>query len=84
MVWSVDTHPEIERKQIELLRQATVARRFQLARSLTRTAIELSRRALRRARPGASERELQIEFVRLHYGDDLADRLARFLEDRER
>ena len=78
-----DTHPEMARKQIELLRQASVARRFQLARSLTMPAIELSRRAIRRARPGASERELQIEFVRLHYGADLAERLKRYLEERD-
>jgi hypothetical protein len=78
-----DTHPKMARKQIELLRRATTAQRFQLARSLTMTAIELSRRAIRKARPGASERELQIEFVRLHYGADLAERLERYLEERD-
>ena len=83
MTVPLDTHPEMARKQVELLRQASVARRFQLARSLTMTTIELARRALRRARPGASERELQIEFVRLHHGAELADRLERYLEARD-
>jgi hypothetical protein len=82
MTVPTDTHPEMARKQVELLRRATTAQRFQLARSLTMTAIELSRRAIRRARPGASERELQLEFVLLHYGADLAERLKRYLEER--
>jgi hypothetical protein len=83
MTIALDTHPEMARKQVELLRQASVARRFQLARSLTMTTIELARRAIRRVHPGLSERELQIEFVRLHHGADLADRLRKYLEARE-
>ena len=48
---SSDTRPEIERIQIQLLREASVARRFERARSLSRTAFQLALRALRRRYP---------------------------------
>jgi hypothetical protein len=70
-----DTHPDVAARQIELLRSASPARRAALARSLTRTVITLSRRALRRRRPHATERELDRAFVELHYGDETARRL---------
>jgi len=70
-----DTHPDVAARQVELLRAANPARRFALARSLTRTVIMLSRRALRRRRPHATEKELDREFVELHYGEEVARRL---------
>ena len=71
-----DTSPEAERVQIALVRRMTAGQRVALVRSLTRLAVGLSRRAIRRAHPGWSEREVEIEFVRLHYGEDLARGLA--------
>jgi hypothetical protein len=67
-----DTAPEAEAVQVALLRQASVARRVRLAQSLSRTAIELSRRAIRTSqaaggRPGALD-----AFVRLVYGASIA------------
>ena len=70
-----DTAPTILLRQVELVRQATVARRFQSARSLTRTVTALSRRALRRRNPDATEAELDRAFAELHYGTDLVERL---------
>lgn len=61
----MDTRPEAEQVQIALLQKATVAQRLAMTCALSRTAMELSRRALRRARPGASEREIELEFVAL-------------------
>jgi hypothetical protein len=72
---SRDTHPEVERVQIELLRKAGVARRFSLARSLSQTVIQLSLRAIRETHPDASEGELALIFVELNYGKELAKRL---------
>ncbi|MFQ5843749.1 MAG: hypothetical protein ACE5JG_02050 [Planctomycetota bacterium] len=70
-----DTHPACAARQVELLRAAGAARRFELARSLTRTVAALSRRALRRRLPGAGEEELDRAFVELHYGREIARRL---------
>ncbi|MFQ5742206.1 MAG: hypothetical protein ACE5HV_01320 [Acidobacteriota bacterium] len=79
-VASSDTHPEAARQQVELMRQATVARRFGAARSLSTTVAELSRRALRRRMPGATDTEIGLAFVALHYGDELARRVRAHLD----
>ncbi len=68
-----DTHPEAERVQLELLRRASAGKRLALARSLSTTAIQLSRRAIARAHPDADPRELKLLFVEYHYGKDLAE-----------
>ena len=70
---SEDTHPDAERVQIELLRHAGTARRFELTRSMSNMVLRLAWRALRRANPESSEDELAITFVALHYGADLAE-----------
>jgi hypothetical protein len=74
-----DTHPEAEAVRLELLRTASVARRASMMRSLTRTAVASSRRALRQARPGLDQRELDLLFVELNYGRELADRVRRWV-----
>lgn len=70
-----DTHPDIERVQTELFRRASVARRTSLARSLSRTTLQLAWRAVQRACAGASPHEQHLRFVALHYGVGLADQL---------
>ncbi|MBC7226628.1 MAG: hypothetical protein H5T61_05285 [Thermoflexales bacterium] len=80
---SPDTTPEAAGVQIEMLRRATVAQRFHLVRSLSQMAMELARRALRRRMPGASETEVNLAFVALWYGKDLAEEVRRYLAQRE-
>jgi len=70
-----DTDPETERVQLELLRRAGQARRLQLALSLSRTVIGLSRGGLARKLADASSEEMGLRFVALHYGADLAEAL---------
>jgi len=77
---SMDTHPDAERMQVELLRSASMARRFRLVRSLSTTTVDLARRAIRRRHPGFDERDVLLMFVALHYGEDLARRLREHLE----
>jgi hypothetical protein len=67
------------RKQIELLRQASTAQRFARVRSMSQSAVQLARRAIRRTMPDATEQEVQLTFVELHYGAELAQRLRAFL-----
>lgn len=76
---TTDTHPDAERVQIGLLRKASVARRVGLARSFSRMAIQLARRAIRRAHPEADEENVGLRFVSLHYGEELAGRLRAYL-----
>jgi hypothetical protein len=77
-----DTHPDAEKVQIELLRKATFAQRWAKMASLTAYAINLSRRAIAEANPGLDQRELDLKFVELSYGRELADRLRTHLEGR--
>jgi hypothetical protein len=81
---SEDTDPKAELKQIELLRSAAVARRTALAFSLSETVIGMARRAIQRANPQLSPREVLIRFVALHYDPELAARLNRDLQERSR
>lgn len=69
---SADTSVEAERVQIDLIRAAPVSRRLHMAWSLSATVIGVARRGLERAQPQASQRELDLRFVELHYGPDLA------------
>ena len=78
-----DTRLGAENAQISLLRRASVAKRISRVRSLSQTTIQLSRRAISRANPELGEQELNLIFVAYHYGDDLADRLRRYLERRK-
>jgi len=77
---SLDTDPRAEKVQIELIRRLSVAQRISMVRSLSRTTTYLSRRAIRRANPSLSEREVNLLFVELHYGKDLAQRLRSYME----
>ena len=53
--------------------------RFARACSLTATAISLSRRAIARAHPELSPEEIDLKFVELHYGKQLAAGLRKYL-----
>lgn len=79
---SADTDPEAERVQIDLLRRAGVARRAHMALALSAQIIGLARRAIREARPGLSETEVNLRFVELHYGRELAEDVRRYLAAR--
>ncbi|OFW16342.1 MAG: hypothetical protein A3F69_05080 [Acidobacteria bacterium RIFCSPLOWO2_12_FULL_66_10] len=77
-----DTALDAERVQVALLRAAPVARRLHLALALSATVIGAARRALARAQPHASARELDLRFVELHYGAAAADGLRADLDRR--
>ena len=59
--------------QLDLLRAAGPSRRASLAIGLSATVIELSRRALREAHPELPEAEIEVLWVGLHYGRELAE-----------
>ena len=81
---SADTEPDADRVQVELLRAASVTRRLRLALSVTATVIGAARRGIAAAHPHASRRDLDLKFVEVHYGADLASALRADLERRDR
>jgi hypothetical protein len=64
---------------MQLLRRSTPTERAVLARSLSQTVLDLARRGLRAAHPDASEDDLRVLFVEIHYGRDLADQIRTYL-----
>ena len=76
-----DTSPEIEKIHVQMLRNAGVSKRIARARSLSSTVIQLSRRAVSKGRPSFSDREVKLEFISLHYGADLAEKVKRFIKE---
>lgn len=80
-----DTDDEAARVHLQLLRAASPAARLALALSLSRSVIELSRQGIRRGLGGAaSDEEVDVRFVELHYGPHLAEALRRVLAARTR
>jgi len=80
---SPDTTPEAEKVQIDLIRKSSIARRISIVRCLSQTVIYLSRRSIQRSKPHLSKRELDITFVSNHYGQELAERLRLYLEQKQ-
>ncbi len=78
------TSPAADDVQVRLLRDAGTAGRATRALSLSRSVIALSRRAIGRRHPEWSEREVLLEFVAVHYGRNLAQRVRHHLERRGR
>ena len=70
-----DTNPKAEEKLINILRESSVSKNLSLAFSLSSLTRQLSYRALVRKNPGASEQEVNLLFVRLNYGETLAEKL---------
>ena len=77
---SPDTSPEAERIQIELIRKMSPAKKFNLVRSMTRTMILASRENIRSLHPDLNEKDLNILFIELYYGQDLATRVRIYQE----
>ena len=75
-----DTHPDAV--QCELLRRMATVQKFELTCALTDMAIDQTRRAIERRHPGISQREVDLKFIELSYGADLAEKVPLYLKDR--
>ena len=75
-----DTRPEAEKILISLLRKSNTSKKFAQIRSLSQTTIQLSRRAIGRANRGLSEEQINLRFITLHYGKELANNVKEFLD----
>ena len=70
-----DTHPKIAALQLELMRAASSAQRLALMNAYSSELIALSKRTIAARIPDVLEANL--EWVRVHYGPELADRLRK-------
>jgi hypothetical protein len=72
---SRDTHPDAERKQVELLRDMPSWRRLELAVQMTQTCYSLALAGLRHRHPEASAAELDPRLATQVLGAELAARV---------
>jgi hypothetical protein len=77
-----DTHPDAAAVQLDLLRRAGPARRAGLAMRLSTAAIRASRRAVALRHPELDEQDQLLRWAELHYGEELAARVRRYLAAR--
>ncbi len=82
-VRSPDTTADVEAVQVGLLRAASVGRRLRLACGLTDVVRRAARRAIGQAHPEFSARDVDVRFVELHYGTDIAAGLRADLARRD-
>jgi hypothetical protein len=78
---SSDTHPKIHTMQIELLRQASPARKLKMMAELNASARMLALSGLRSRHPHASERELRRRLAGLLLGEELAQKVYGTIDD---
>ncbi len=76
---SVDTHPQIEKIQISLLKKQSITKKFAQVCSLSETTIHLSKRALAITNQNLDDKELNLLFISYQYGKDLATRVNEYL-----
>ena len=77
---SIDTNIKAEKVLISLLQNSTPAQNFSQVRSLSQTTIQLSKRAISRANRNLSELQVNLLFVKYHYGKELANNLEKYLK----
>lgn len=80
---SLDTQPEAEQVQIELLRQAPAWRKLHMVGEMHQALCLLALSGLRQRYPQASEGELRRRLADLLLGPELAARVYGPLRDRE-
>ena len=62
------------------VRELSTTERLRRMLDLTQCGLDMSRRAIARAHPDWDRQQMGIEFVRIHYGKDLAGGLRAYLE----
>ncbi|MBI3016664.1 MAG: hypothetical protein HYY62_01485 [Deltaproteobacteria bacterium] len=77
---SLDTHPDAEKVQIKLLRQASTSERLRRTFTMSSWILWLSKQAISKAHPTWSNRKVDLFFVEVHYGKKLASHLQAYLE----
>ena len=77
---SEDTHPVVEKMQFERLRQMGRKERFERGLARVDDSLSMMRAALMRQHPDSSPNELRVLWTRAQFGEELAERLERYLK----
>ncbi|MFH1196090.1 MAG: hypothetical protein V1720_10270 [bacterium] len=77
---SRDTNPEVEKVWITMLGKLSDEERFLKLISMSSTFVRLSKRTIAEVNPKLNKTELDLLFVKYNYGDEMAERLKKYLE----
>ena len=79
---SVDTNIKAEKLVISLMREKSIAEKFAMVQDLSQTTMQLSLRAIAKANKNLKDEQVQLEFIKNHYGEKVANRYANCLKVR--
>jgi hypothetical protein len=77
---SIDTSPDAERVLIEMIRKASITKRFAFAQSWTASMFEGARLYEQEQHPQASRQETRLLFAEREYGKNLVDKVRQDLQ----
>lgn len=81
--YTTDTSPDAEAVQLELIRRMPPGMRAWKALQMSARLMRECKAAIARNNPDFTTREIEIEFIALNYGQELADAVARYQADRD-
>lgn len=77
---SRDTNIKAEKKLISLLKKKSPTEKFSRVCSMSKTTINLSKRAIKRANKSLNEEQIDLLFIEYNYGKDLAEKVREYLK----
>lgn len=77
---SLDTHPDAEKIEISLLKQAGISERLRRTFAMSSWVLWLGKQAISKAHPRWNKRKVDLFFVEVHYGKTLASKLQEYFE----
>ena len=80
--YTTDTSPEAAAIQLESFRQMSPQERIRKMCAMSRRVKNMTLAAIKRRHPEFSEREIQLKFIELTYGKNLADDVRKWQEER--
>ena len=80
---STDTNINTEKFLISLIKNSTTTQKFSQICSLSQMTRYLSKRAIARANNNLSETQVNLLFVKYHYGNELAQKLEKYLKTKQ-
>ena len=82
MPYAIDTSPDAYAVQLDLLRQLTPQQRLRKTFAMSRQLKQMAMDAIRRRHPNFDESQVRLKFIELTYGEDLANAVQQWQEER--
>lgn len=80
---NIDTRPEADSVLTQLIQNQDPTERLARAVSASNRVAQQCKDAIIRAKPGISSQEVDLRFIKLNYGRELADKVRKFMAGNE-